>query len=84
MLRQLFTQFHPELLLQVLVAYKYVFMLVLFGFVTHYLPASVHNRCVYLLRRGGVPLCVAVLVAVIYIVIQVKSTDIQPFIYFQF
>ena len=84
MLRQLFTQFHPELLLQVLAAYKYVFMLVLFGFVTHYLPASVHNRCVYLLRRGGVPLCVAVLVAVIYIVIQVKSTDIQPFIYFQF
>lgn len=84
MLRQLFTQFHPELLLQVLAAYKYVFMLVLFGFVTHYLPASVHNRCVYLLRRGGVPLCVAVLVVVIYIVIQVKSTDIQPFIYFQF
>ena len=84
MLRQLFTQFHPELLLQVLTAYKYVFMLVLFGFVTHYLPASVHNRCVYLLRRGGVPLCVAVLVVVIFIVIQVKSTDIQPFIYFQF
>ena len=32
----------------------------------------------------NVVVCALLLTAVIYIVIQVKSSDIQPFIYFQF
>ncbi|MBP5258011.1 MAG: MBOAT family protein [Prevotella sp.] len=84
MLNQLFTSFHPELLFDVLAGYKYVFMLVAFGFVTHYLPSSVHNKCVEVMKRGGVLFNAILLVIVIFIVIQVKSSGIQPFIYFQF
>ena len=36
------------------------------------------------LRRCNVVVCALFLVIVIYIVIQVKSSAIQPFIYFQF
>ena len=84
MTTQLFTQFHPEVFIDVIVAYKYVFMLVAFGFITHYLPKSVHNNCVYMMRRGGVVFQALILVVTIYIVIQMKSSEIQPFIYFQF
>jgi hypothetical protein len=36
------------------------------------------------LSMTNVVVCALLITAVIYIVIQVKSSDIQPFIYFQF
>jgi hypothetical protein len=36
------------------------------------------------LEWGGVVLCALLIAAVIYLVVQVKSSEIQPFIYFQF
>ena len=36
------------------------------------------------ISRGGFVVAVLLLVAVIWMVIQVKASDIQPFIYFQF
>jgi hypothetical protein len=37
-----------------------------------------------ILSRSGVVVHALLLTAVIYIIIQVRSSDIQPFIYFQF
>lgn len=84
MLQRIFTDFHPELLGGVMSGYRYVFALIAFGYLTHYLPDSWQEFFVRVLRRGGVLLCALVLAGVIYIVIQVKSSTIQPFIYFQF
>ena len=39
--------------------------------------------CSYL-EKGGVLLSAIVITIVIFIIMQVKSSDIQPFIYFQF
>jgi hypothetical protein len=39
---------------------------------------------VAMLQKGGLALEVMLLVMTIYLVIQVKSSSIQPFIYFQF
>ena len=84
MLRQMFTKFNPAVLLDVFVAYRYVFLLMAFALLTHWIPDSWQNRCVRLLEKGGVVLSAVAVTVVIFIIMQVKSSDIQPFIYFQF
>ena len=84
MLQQIATNFHPELMLQVAAGYKYVFMLMVFGYLTHFIPESWDNGIVRLLKRGGIAVSALLIVIVAYMVIQVKSSEIQPFIYFQF
>jgi len=84
MITQIVTNFHPELFEQVVTGYWIVFAMMLFGYVTHFVPDALQNRCVRVLEKGGVVLCALLISAVIYLVIQVKSSEIQPFIYFQF
>ena len=84
MLSRIITDFHAELLPQVLAGYPWVFGIMLFGYVTHYLPESLDRLCIVLLRKGTVVASAIVLSAVIFLVIQTKSSTIQPFIYFQF
>lgn len=84
MIEKVFTDFHPELLWTVIVGYKEVFALMLFGFVSHYLPDPWQDRIIGALSKCNVVIHALVITAVIYIVIQVKSSEIQPFIYFQF
>ena len=83
-LQQMLTAFHPELFLQVIESYKSVFMLIALAFVTHYLPDPWQERIIGRMKRANIFVCALLIVAVIYIVIQVKSSNIQPFIYFQF
>ena len=84
MLRQIFTDFHPELFLQVVEGYWFVFALIAFGYLTHFVPVSWERLAVRTLKNGTVILDAVVIAVVIYLVIQVKSSEIQPFIYFQF
>ena len=84
MLNRIFTDFHPELFIQVIGSYQYVFGLIVFGYVTHFIPDSWQDGIIKLLTRGNVVVDALLVSAVIYIVIQVKSSTIQPFIYFQF
>ena len=80
----IFTNFHPELLGQVLSGYWTVFALIAFGYATHFLPNVVEEHCVEIIKNGTFILGAILLVVVIYIVVQIKSSEIQPFIYFQF
>jgi len=84
MLAQIFTNFHAELVPQVLAGYKYVLAFMLLGYVTHFVPDSWQGFAVRMLQKGNVVVSAVLLTLVVYIVIQVKSSDIQPFIYFQF
>ncbi len=84
MISKIFTDFHPELFLQVVEGYWAVFAMILFGYVTHFVPDRWTEACVAVIKRGGVLLAALLIAAVIFIVIQVKSSEIQPFIYFQF
>lgn len=84
MLRQIFTNFQPQLLTQFVAGYPEVTLLMLLGFVLHFLPSRFSNRATSVIGRA--PLWVdAVLLAVMIIwVIQVKGSEVQPFIYFKF
>lgn len=84
MLSRVFTDFHVELLPQVLTAYPWVFIAMLFGYLTHYLPESVDRFFVGILQKRSIVFSALTLAVAIYLVIQTKSSTIQPFIYFQF
>jgi len=84
MLHQIFTDFHPELFVNILSSYRCVFGLMLFGYVSHYLPDAWQTRIIARLSRANMITCSVAIVCIIYLVIQIKSSKIQPFIYFQF
>ena len=84
MLKQICTAFHPEVFMQLIEGYWKVFVLMGIGYLLHFAPDSWQDACC----RGVVKLPLLgkalLLVVLIYLVIQIKSSDIQPFIYFQF
>ena len=84
MIKQMVTKFNLSVLPDVFIAYKYVFILMLFALFTHFLPDSWQERSVKVLQKGGVVLSAVAITIVIFIIMQVKSSDVQPFIYFQF
>jgi D-alanyl-lipoteichoic acid acyltransferase DltB (MBOAT superfamily) len=84
MLKQIFTFFHPEILTDVLKGYKMVFVVMIIGFVLHFMPKRLENK--FINYTIGMPLiwkAIAV-TAVIVFIMQIKSSEILAFIYFQF
>jgi len=84
MISQMATNMHMEMLWDVIDGYRYVMLLIAVGYASHFLPRVWKDSSVRLLERGGLLLEGLVLVMAIYLVIQTKSSSIQPFIYFQF
>lgn len=84
MLYQIFNNFNPALIPQVIEGYKAVFGLIVLGYAMHFLPEKIdidiQNRVV----NASFWWQVALMAATIWCVMQIKSSDIQPFIYFQF
>ena len=84
MLTQIFENFSPQVFTQWVVGYWAVGLLVLAGFVSHLLPAKVSDKTTAVITRMPLVSQALLLVVVIYIVIQMKTADVQPFIYFDF
>ena len=84
MISQIFTSFHPELAGQLFVGYWKVFALMGIGYLLHWCPDSWQNAFSRGMVRMPVVVQAFILITLIFLVIQVKSSDIQPFIYFQF
>lgn len=84
MIENIFTNFHPELFVQLVTGYKEVFVLILLGFASHFIPDGFMDRLRLMFVRSPYVLSLVVMVLVVYLVIQIKSSDVQPFIYFQF
>ncbi len=84
MLHQILFNFNAALIPQVVMGYGAIVMMVAAGYILHLLPSSLNKSCCKLLEKGGLPLQLLMLVAAIWCVMQFKSSDIQPFIYFQF
>lgn len=83
-IRQIFSGFHISLFPQWLEGYSSVALVMLIGYVTHFLPDRVENTCSDWLVRSPLAVKAILLAGVIFIVMQVKSSEILPFIYFQF
>jgi D-alanyl-lipoteichoic acid acyltransferase DltB (MBOAT superfamily) len=84
MLTQITTDFHPEILTDFIQGYSYVLMLMVLGFILHFIPSNIENHVQQLVIKSPFVLKVAYLIVIVFVVIQIKSSEIQPFIYFQF
>lgn len=84
MLGQIVGAFRPGVFTQLVTGYKEVFLLMALGFALHFVPDSWQSRCERMACRLPLLLQALLIVAVAYLVIQVKSSGVQPFIYFQF
>lgn len=84
MLGEIFTNFHPELIGPFVTGYPEVTFLIFLGFLLHFLPSSWNARVEQFMGRAPLLVLALLLAAMIIWVVQVKGSEIQPFIYFQF
>ena len=69
---------------QVLKGYLSVFLLMGAGYALHMLPASADRTAQRIVAASPTVVQVLLAAGMIWCVMQIKSSDIQPFIYFQF
>ena len=84
MLHQIFSAFNSELIPQVVAGYSGAFLLIAIGYLLHAVPDRGDHWLRGVITRAPMGLQVGMLVGMIWLVMQIKSSDIQPFIYFQF
>lgn len=83
-LHQIFYAFSPSLIPQVVEGYLPIFLLIFLGYLLHLMPPVVDNLFQRLITLLPLFVQVLLIALVAWLVMQIKSSDIQPFIYFQF
>lgn len=81
---QIATNFHPEVAWQFIDGYRLVSALMLIGYIMHFVPQNGLTRMQKVLEHSPFILQLLLLALVVFILIQMRSSEIQPFIYFQF
>ena len=84
MLYQIANNFNVAIIPQVIEGYKFVIGLIVLGYFMHFIPAKIDQDLMQKVGGASFWWQVAMLVLTAWCVMQVKSSDIQPFIYFQF
>ena len=84
MIERIFTDFKPQLFMQVVNGYAAVMILIAIGYIMHFTPSRWVDGLKHQFSRLYLPFQAIIIILIIWIVIQIKSSDIQPFIYFQF
>ncbi len=84
MLTQIFTNFHPEIAPQFVEGYLLIVIIMAAAYILHFMPDRWSNA----LQRGyiALPLLLQaiILAIVLLVIIQVRQSDIVPFIYLQY
>ena len=84
MTHQIITDFRLSGAMEILVAYKWVFLVMLFGFIIHWLSQNWKERIANWFIHSPIWLQTVISMVIIIIIYQSISSDMQPFIYFQF
>lgn len=84
MLHQIGTDLDLSIVPEVLVGYKWVFLVMLFGFFIHWLSESWKERIKNWFVAAPLWMKAVIAAVTVIIVYQSISADMQPFIYFQF
>jgi len=84
LMHQIRHSFDFALIPEIIVSYKYVFGMMLFGFVTHWLSYDFKQK--WKNRFINSPMWVKVIISaiIVFVIYQSISSEMQPFIYFQF
>lgn len=84
MLSKIFTDFQPGLIGAFLAGYPVVVALIAAGFVLHFLPSGWNDGAGRLVARLPLAAQVVLMLLMIYLVVQVRGSEVQPFIYLSF
>jgi len=84
MLTQIFEHFEPSVFMQFVAGYKPVCLLLALGYLFHFMPESIDKSVQRHITVMPLWAKAALLSIAIFIIIQMKSADIVPFIYFRF
>jgi len=76
--------FKPVVVPQFIEGYTPTFILIVIGYFFHYLPKSIGEKSEDLFSKVPFLLQALIFTIVIWVVAQIQSADLQPFIYFQF
>ncbi len=83
-LNQIFWHFNWNMISDIIVSYKNVFAIIIFAFIIHWLPSKIKDNYKNSFIQTPLFAKALIVIAIIFILFQVKSSEIQPFIYFQF
>ena len=82
---QIATKFSPQVAIEVITAYRPVFLLFTIRILTSFYACNYYaESSIYCFKKLPSIVQALILVSVIWLIIQTKSANIQPFIYFQF
>lgn len=84
MLNQIFTNFHANIWWEFVVGYRWVAILILLGYITHFMSDKWGRAIQSWFSTLPLYTYPLLLTAVIWLVMQMRSGGVQPFIYFQF
>ena len=84
LLNQIFVHFDAALIPQIVAGYRGVLLLIACGYLLHLVPTRGDNWLRKRVTAASPAAQTAMIVGMIWLVMQVKSSAIQPFIYFQF
>ena len=69
---------------EVFSAYKNVYMMIALGYLIHFIPVNWQGSLERRFTRAPLVFKSLALAGIFWLVFQIRSADIQPFIYFQF
>lgn len=84
MLYRIFNNFGAGDIAMLLLSHRHVFLLMLTAMIIHWLPSSFREYYRGIFIRTPIAVKVFLVVLTVFIIYQVRSAGIQPFIYFQF
>jgi hypothetical protein len=83
-LYQIFNNFNLNIFFDFIKGYNYVLILIVFGYILHFTPKTIETKTEKLFINSSLLTKSIFVVIVIFVLVQFKSSEIQPFIYFQF
>jgi D-alanyl-lipoteichoic acid acyltransferase DltB (MBOAT superfamily) len=84
MLHQIFTNFNAKFIPEILTGYYKVLGIVLIGFTIHWLPSRIKETYRGWFIRTNYFVKAIIIIVTAFLLYQINSADLQPFIYFQF
>ncbi|MBE0673242.1 MAG: MBOAT family protein, partial [Bacteroidales bacterium] len=84
MVKNIFSGFDPSHLTAVWKSYPYIVVLILTGYILHFLPERVKEAVRGLFVRTPLPILLLVMISLAVLLVRMQSSGLQPFIYFRF
>ena len=84
MLGQIWYKFNSDIIPEVAQNYWKVFVMIILGYIIHWLPSTLKIAYRELFARQSLVIQAIVAVCVVFVIYQVLSSELQPFIYFVF